>query len=271
VYPLPVAVDTTGTFATALCMAEFKCLTAMHKFYEPADWKVFAEAHAEAQEYIAVSAGTSEGDFKTITQVLDLCPGVNKICLDVANGYSEHFIDHVRKVREAFPSHTIMAGNVVTGEMVEELLLSGADIVKVCSLAANWQEHSVRARWPDHLLEIHANPALSSIHIVLQVGIGPGSVCTTRRQTGVGYPQLSAILECADAAHGLNGHIVGDGGCTCPGDIAKAFGGGSDFVMLGGMLAGHDQSGGELVERGGNVSNRSLFNTCTCIGCLWQW
>jgi len=114
----------------------------------------------------------------------------------------------VRKVRAAYPEHTILAGNVVTGEMVEELLLSGADIIKV--------------------------------------GIGPGSVCTTRKKTGVGYPQLSAVLECADAAHGLGGHIISDGGCTCPGDVAKAFGAGADFVMMGGMLAGHDQSGGEI-------------------------
>merc|ERR1712084_24303 len=108
---------------------------------------------------------------------------------------------------------TIMAGNVVTQEMTEELILSGADIVKV--------------------------------------GIGPGSVCTTRKQTGVGYPQLSSVIECADAAHGLGGCIVSDGGCTCPGDVAKAFGGGADFVMLGGMLAGHDECAGEMIQEGG--------------------
>ena len=113
-------------------------------------------------------------------------------------------------MRAEFPNHTILAGNVVTGEMVEELILSGADIIKV--------------------------------------GIGPGSVCTTRKKTGVGYPQLSAVLECADAAHGLGGHIISDGGCTCPGDVAKAFGAGADFVMMGGMLAGHDQSGGEVIS-----------------------
>lgn len=121
----------------------------------------------------------------------------------------------VKDVRAAFPTHTIIAGNVVTGEMVEELLLSGADIIKV--------------------------------------GIGPGSVCTTRKQTGVGYPQLSAVLECADAAHGLNGHVISDGGCTCPGDVAKAFGAGADFVMLGGMLAGHDESGGDVIEVNGQM------------------
>lgn len=81
----------------------------------------------------------------------------------------------------------------------------------------------------------------------MKIGIGPGSVCTTRKQTGVGYPQLSAVLECADAAHGLGGHVIADGGCTCPGDFAKAFGGGADFVMAGGLFAAHDESGGELV------------------------
>jgi len=131
--------------------------------------------------------------------------------MDIANGYSDHFAARVRKVREAFPDLVIIAGNVVTREMTEELILSGADIVKV--------------------------------------GIGPGSVCTTRIQTGVGYPQLSAVIECADAAHGLGGHIIADGGCSTPGDVAKAFAGGADFVMLGGMLAGHDEGGGKVITR----------------------
>ena len=131
----------------------------------------------------------------------------------MANGYSEHFVGFVQRTRDQYPDKIIIAGNVVTGEMVEELLLSGADIVKV--------------------------------------GIGPGSVCTTRVKTGVGYPQLSAIIECADAAHGLGGHIISDGGCSSPGDVAKAFGAGADFVMLGGMFAGHNESGGEIIERNG--------------------
>jgi GMP reductase len=130
------------------------------------------------------------------------------LCLDIANGYSEHFVDYVKKVRQEFPTKIIMAGNVVTGEMTEQLILSGADIVKV--------------------------------------GIGPGSVCTTRKKTGVGYPQLSAVLECADAAHGVGGHIISDGGCTMPGDFAKAFGAGADFVMAGGTFSGHDESGGDI-------------------------
>ncbi len=142
-----------------------------------------------------------------------MLPGIRFICLDVANGYSEHFVRYVTKVRKEFPKHIIIAGNVVTGEMTEQLILSGADIVKV--------------------------------------GIGPGSVCTTRKKTGVGYPQLSAVLECADAAHGLGGHIISDGGLKMPGDFAKAFGAGADFCMAGGMFSGHDESGGDLKTIGG--------------------
>jgi GMP reductase len=133
------------------------------------------------------------------------------VCIDVANGYSQRFVQFVKQFRDLYPHIVIIAGNVVTGEMTEELILAGADIVKV--------------------------------------GIGPGSVCTTRIQTGVGYPQLSAVIECADAAHGLGGHIIADGGCTTPGDVAKAFAGGADFVMLGGMLAGHDEGGGEVITK----------------------
>jgi GMP reductase len=137
------------------------------------------------------------------------------ICLDVANGYSQYFVDTVHKYREAFPRHTIVAGNVVTGEMTQELIKSGADIIKV--------------------------------------GIGPGSVCTTRKQTGVGYPQLSAVIECSEAAHELNAHVISDGGCVSPGDVAKALGAGGDFVMLGGMFGGHDESGGEIFIRDGQL------------------
>jgi GMP reductase len=205
--------DTTGTFEMAAALAKHRCCAAMHKYYTPEDWAAYAAANADAMKFAAVSAGTSEADAKNVKATIDAVPSLQMICLDVANGYSEAFIDAVRKYREAYPRHILFAGNVVTNDMTEELILSGADIVKV--------------------------------------GIGPGSVCTTRRQTGVGYPQLSAIIECADAAHGLGGHVIADGGCTCPGDVAKAFGAGADFVMLGGMLAGHDESGGEMVERDG--------------------
>ncbi|KAB1071914.1 GMP reductase [Tamlana haliotis] len=208
--------DTVGTFEMALALAEKQVFTAIHKHYTIEDWKNFtSEAPKQIENYIAVSTGTSDKDTNKLTQVFNIFPKLKFICIDVANGYSEHFTAFVRKTRAQFPDKVIIAGNVVTGEMVEELLISGADIVKV--------------------------------------GIGPGSVCTTRVKTGVGYPQLSAIIECADAAHGLGGQIISDGGCTTPGDIAKAFGAGADFVMLGGMLAGHDESGGEIIEKNGEV------------------
>lgn len=203
--------DTVGTFEMAKELAKHKIFTAIHKHYSIEEWKTFMDSVGnEISDYVAVSTGTSEADSKKIATIVKENPQLRFICIDVANGYSEHFVNFVKKARKNYPNKVIMAGNVVTGEMVEELLLAGADIIKV--------------------------------------GIGPGSVCTTRVKTGVGYPQLSAIIECADAAHGLGGQIVSDGGCKIPGDIAKAFGGGADFVMLGGMLAGHTESGGKTVE-----------------------
>jgi GMP reductase len=133
------------------------------------------------------------------------------ILVDVANGYRECLINYIKKLRKDYNNKIIIAGNVATREMTEALILAGADIIKV--------------------------------------GIGPGAVCTTRKVTGVGYPQLSAISECADAAHGLNAHIIADGGCKYPGDLAKAFGAGADFIMLGGMLAGHKECEGEIIEK----------------------
>ncbi len=214
--PLMAAnMDTVGTFAMAVALAQHKAFTAMHKHYSAEEWKAFMAAAPQGIErHIAVSTGSGKADGEKLKAIIYQCPQLQFICIDVANGYSEHFVSFVKRTREAFPGKTILAGNVVTGEMVEELLLAGADIIKV--------------------------------------GIGPGSVCTTRVKTGVGYPQLSAIIECADAAHGLKGHIISDGGCKVPGDVSKAFGGGADFVMLGGMLAGHDESGGELVEKNGH-------------------
>ena len=163
---------------------------------------------------IALSCGTSKDSYNRLNSILKKYPKFKFICIDVANGYSENFSNFVSEVRKKYPKKTIIAGNVVTADMTQELVLSGADIVKV--------------------------------------GIGPGSVCTTRIQTGVGYPQLSAVIECADAAHGLGAHIIADGGCTCPGDVAKGFGAGADFVMLGGMLAGHKEGGGDIIEEKGS-------------------
>ena len=206
--------DTVGTFEMALALQNHKMFTAIHKHYSLQQWSDFlAKAPAGIENHIAVSTGTSNTDYEKLSHIIAENPQLRFICIDVANGYSEHFVAFVKQVRRKFTDKVIIAGNVVTGEMVEELLLAGADIIKV--------------------------------------GIGPGSVCTTRVKTGVGYPQLSAIIECADAAHGLGGLIISDGGCTTPGDVAKAFGAGADFVMLGGMLAGHDESGGELIEKNG--------------------
>ncbi len=208
--------DTVGTFEMAAALAEEKIITAVHKHYSEEEWTEFLESQPESiYPYICLSTGTGSADEEKIKNIVSRHPKIEFLCIDVANGYSEHFVDFVKKIRNNFPDKTIIAGNVVTGEMVEELILAGADIIKV--------------------------------------GIGPGSVCTTRVKTGVGYPQLSAIIECADAAHGLGGHIIGDGGCKVPGDVAKAFGGGADFVMLGGMFAGHDESGGEMVEEHGKM------------------
>ncbi|XP_072139168.1 GMP reductase 1 [Mobula birostris] len=205
--------DTVGTFKMAEVLSKFGMFITIHKHYTLEEWKAFAASHPECLENVAVSSGTGQADLDKLCEILKAIPAINYICLDVANGYSEYFVESVKTVRAKFPEHTIMAGNVVTGEMVEELILSGADVIKV--------------------------------------GIGPGSVCTTRIKTGVGYPQLSAVIECADSAHGLKGHIISDGGCCCPGDVAKAFGAGADFVMLGGMFAGHDQCAGEVIEKDG--------------------
>jgi GMP reductase len=207
--------DTVGTFEMAKVLSDHQLFTAIHKHYSLTQWKDFmTSASDNIGDFIAVSTGTGELDAKRTQQILTEFPQLKFICIDVANGYSEHFVSFVKQMREKNPEKVILAGNVVTGEMVEELLLAGADVIKV--------------------------------------GIGPGSVCTTRVKTGVGYPQLSAIIECADAAHGLGGQIISDGGCKTPGDVAKAFGGGADFVMLGGMLAGHTESGGNLIEKDGH-------------------
>ena len=205
--------DGVGTFEMADKLAEGGIFTCLVKTYTvEALVEYFNSNIPERTNNVAMSIGTSDADFHKLVDVqAEVCDQLKYVCMDIANGYSNHFAQHVRKVRKAFPHIVIIAGNVVTGEMTEELILAGADIVKV--------------------------------------GIGPGSVCTTRIQTGVGYPQLSAVIECADAAHGLGGHIIADGGCTCPGDVAKAFAAGADFVMLGGMLAGHDEGGGEVITK----------------------
>lgn len=200
--------DTTGTFAMAESLSTQQMLVAIHKHYSLEEWIRFYErAPKEVFNHVMCSTGTSEEDFFKVREITKLIPELKFICIDIANGYSEHFLVFIQRLRQTFPNHVLVAGNVVTPEMVESILLAGADVVKI--------------------------------------GIGPGLVCTTREKTGIGYPQLSAILECADAAHHMGGLLMSDGGCRTPGDISKAFGAGADFVMLGGMFAGHDESGGE--------------------------
>jgi GMP reductase len=207
--------DGVGTFEMADELARqgiFTCLVKTYSEKELIDYFNFGPGGISRTDHVAMSIGISNADYNKFCKVyLALGDRLKYLCIDVANGYTESFVNHVRNIRERYPELVIIAGNVVTGEMTEELILAGADIIKV--------------------------------------GIGPGSVCTTRIQTGVGYPQLSAVIECADAAHGLGGHIIADGGCSSAGDVAKAFAAGADFVMLGGMLAGHDQGGGEIVNR----------------------
>ena len=205
--------DGVGELGVAEKMAEFDmitCLTKQHDIKKLNQYKKIKSIYKN----IALSVGIKKEDFDMLDKLLKEFNFIKFICIDVANGYSERFSKFIKSVREKYPTKTIIAGNVVTADMTQELILSGADIVKV--------------------------------------GIGPGSVCTTRIQTGVGYPQLSAVIECADAAHGLGAHIIADGGCTCPGDVAKGFGAGADFVMLGGMLAGHDEGKGKVVKSNGN-------------------
>ena len=205
--------DGVGTFEMADKLAEGGLFTCLKKTYTVDELVEYFDTDMyERTNYVAMSMGINGSDWYKFENVYERADGNLKyVCIDVANGYSNRFRDFVSKMRQTYPHIVIIAGNVVTGEMTEELILAGADIVKV--------------------------------------GIGPGSVCTTRIQTGVGYPQLSAVIECADAAHGLGGHIIADGGCTTPGDVAKAFAAGADFVMLGGMLAGHDEGGGEVITK----------------------
>ena len=204
--------DGVGTFEMADELAKSGIFSCLVKTYSEEDLVKYFTEDYKRTENVAMSIGITDNDNDKFRHVYSqLGSKLKYVCIDVANGYSERFATFVRSMRAKYPHIVIIAGNVVTGEMTEELILAGADIVKV--------------------------------------GIGPGSVCTTRIQTGVGYPQLSAVIECADAAHGLGGHIIADGGCTCPGDVAKAFAGGADFVMLGGMLAGHDEGGGEIIVK----------------------
>lgn len=222
-YGVPIIaanMDTVGTFAMAKALSKFGMQTCLHKHYsndqlidflsdsEPIIENEKCSRSLIGRQQFFYTLGISEDDFSKFAYIYDVVSkGIQNVCIDVANGYSAFFVDRVKKFRELYPNVNIMAGNVATPEMVQELIFNGVDIVKI--------------------------------------GIGPGSVCITRKIAGVGYPQLSSIIECADAAHGLGGHVCADGGCQMPGDIAKAFGAGADFVMLGGMFSGCDECEGD--------------------------
>ena len=219
-YGVPIMaanMDGVGTFKMADTLAKQGLFTCLVKTYSVNEYVMFFACddytdRIKRINHVAYSMGISDDDDMKFRKVYELAEGnIKYVCIDVANGYTERFVDFIKHFRINYPAVVIIAGNVVTADQTQELILNGADIVKV--------------------------------------GIGPGSVCTTRIQTGVGYPQLSAVIECADAAHGLGGHIIADGGCTCPGDVAKAFAAGADFVMLGGMLAGHDEGGGDVITK----------------------
>ena len=207
--------DGVGTFSMAKVLQEHRMMTVITKSTTLDQWKEAVGSGLRLQS-VSVCTGTNKiwdpeaEDYTRMKQVLDSFPDVKMITVDVANAYHQNFVDFIKMVRDEFPDKVIVAGNVVTPEMVEELIINGADMVKI--------------------------------------GIGPGSVCTTRTMTGIGVPQFSAIVECADAANGVDGHIMADGGCVWPGDIAKAFGGGAHAVMIGGMLAGHDESEQPVVD-----------------------
>jgi len=234
--PLVAAnMDTTGTFNVYDVLSKHKIITAMNKFYTKEDYLAYNNMYQNSivkmselentetwqsdnhqcldPNLFMVSTGISDADLEKLQDIL-LVIDCHWICIDIANGYIKTMVDFCKLVRDLYPNKIIVAGNVATREMVEELIINGGvDVVKI--------------------------------------GIGPGSACTTRLKTGVGVPQLSAVMECADAAHGANGHIIADGGITCPGDVAKALGGGADFVMLGGQFAGHTENPGNIVERDG--------------------
>lgn len=214
---------TTGTFAMAEVMAKNLMFTCLHKHYSFEEIEEFLEKNKNVivyekddekdlmfLDYIFVSTGIKEGDYEKICKILDL--GLCKnLCIDIANGYIPKLLDFINKIRKQYPNLIIMVGNVVTGDMVQDIILAGADIVKI--------------------------------------GIGPGANCTTRKITGCGRCQLSAVIECAEAAHAVDGMICADGGITCPGDICKAYGAGADFIMVGSMVAGSDEAEGEIIYK----------------------
>jgi len=208
--------DTVSCVEMYKAFSKEKMITCFHKYINIED-VIQACKEGFSSEYFMLSTGITDRDFNNLENQVNFLNGHNIdvafICIDVANGYMFKLQEFCKRMRERFPNVTLVAGNVVTREIVEELIISGVDVVKV--------------------------------------GIGSGAVCTTRLQTGVGMPQFSAVMECSDAAHGVGGMIISDGGICYPGDVSKAFGGGSDFVMIGSMFAGHEECPGEVFEENG--------------------
>lgn len=205
--------DCVGTFEIYESLSESNMITALHKFYTPQDYKKYNENKQLNPDLFMVSIGKSDDSISYLKAVQEAVD-FKWICIDIANGYIASYPEYCKSIRDAFPDKIIVAGNVVTSEAVVDLVENGkVDVVKI--------------------------------------GIGPGSACTTRIKTGVGMPQLSAIMECSFAADQLGAHIIGDGGITCPGDVSKAFGGGAHFVMMGGVFSGHDENPGDTIEIAG--------------------
>ena len=205
---LAANMDTTGTFEIYEILSKYKMITIFHKHYTIDDFK--NKKTNLNKEYYSLSSGVSDKDYEKLVGLIELLDP-KFLTIDVANGYSSLFVEFCKKVRKQYPKLTIFAGNVATGDMVQELILSAkVDVIKC--------------------------------------GIGSGSVCSTRLKSGVGIPQLSVCSTCSEVANGLNGHIISDGGCVMPGDISKAFGAGAHFVMLGGMIAGHTETLGDIIK-----------------------
>jgi GMP reductase len=200
---------TVASLKVAEALAKHNCWTALHKFYDLAVLEKFFKNAEGINHRTFYTMGTTDDDYQKLRMLFKLAVPLPNICIDIANGYRQSFVKFVREIRELYPQSVMMAGNVCTPEMVIELLIEGkADLIKV--------------------------------------GIGGGKICKTRFVTHIGVPQLSAIIECADAAHGVGGLICSDGGIRQPGHVAAAIGGGADMVMIGGYFSGHDENEGDF-------------------------
>jgi len=211
---------TSGTFEMARVLSPYKIITTFHKFYSLEDYRTFFKTF-DNPDYIVYTLGIRDEDIEKLRAMIQskLINKFSFICIDVPNGYLQRFIETIRIVRALCKDHIIIAGNIVTNEMAEEIILAGADMVKI--------------------------------------GIGSGSACLTRRMTGIGYPQVSAVIECSDAAHGLSngnggcGLAIADGGQKNPADLVKAFCAGADFNLCGSLFSGFEESGGKTITKKG--------------------